>query len=90
SIENGKFKVRVRYGTSSTWGNFGGESFVVDCPARMPNLATYSPTVSTTKSRVAFAAHRVEHFVMKRIRYYQNGDLVQFDPTDRQVYPPQE
>ncbi|OYW16747.1 MAG: hypothetical protein B7Z55_13955, partial [Planctomycetales bacterium 12-60-4] len=26
---------------------FGGESFVVDCPARMPNLATYSPTVST-------------------------------------------
>jgi hypothetical protein len=88
SIENGQLKYRVRHGTSQSWGTFGGDNFVVSRPARRPDLSAYTPAVSTSKSRVAFAKHRVERFVLKRIRYYKNNELVKWDWTDRQVYPP--
>jgi hypothetical protein len=88
SIENGQLKYRVRYGLSQSWGTFGGDNFVVTRPARRPDLSGYSPSVSTSKSRVAYAAHRVEKFVLKRVRYYKNNELVKWDATDRQIYPP--
>jgi hypothetical protein len=88
SIENGHLKFRVKNGSSTSWGNFGNDSFVVSRPARRPNLSNYSTAVSTSKSRVAFAAHRVEKFSLKRVRYYFNNELVKTDETVRQVHPP--
>jgi hypothetical protein len=90
SIETGHLKFRVRNGSSTSWSTFGGDNFVVSRPARRPNLSAYSTDVSTAKSRVAFAAHRVEKFVLKRVRYYKNNELVRWDWTDRQVHPPVE
>jgi len=90
SIEQGQLKVRVRNGTSTSWGSFGGDSLVVSCPARQPHLKNYSTSLSVAKSRVAFAKHRVEKFALKRVRYYHNDNLVKTDETVRQVYPPTE
>lgn len=87
AIVNGQLWCGVRNGTSTTWGEFGASSLNVTCPARLPNLSQYSPELSTSKSRVAFAGHRVERFVLKRVRYYQNGELVKVDNTDKQVHP---
>lgn len=87
AIHNGQLWCGVRNGSSTTWGEFGAASLNVTCPARLPNLSQYSPDLSTSKSRVAFAGHRVERFVLKRIRYYQNGELVRTDNTARQVHP---
>jgi hypothetical protein len=90
AIENGHLKFRVLNGTSTSWGTFGGDSFVVSRPARRPNLSAYSTSVSTAKSRVAFASHRVEKFSLKRVRYYHNNTLIKTDETVQQVYPPAE
>lgn len=90
SIEQEKLKIRVKNGTSTSWGSFGGDSLVVSCPARQPNLSNYSTLLSVAKSRVAFAKHRVEKFSLKRVRYYHNDELVKTDETVRQVYPPTE
>jgi hypothetical protein len=90
SIEQGHLKVRVLNGTSVTWGSFGSNNFVVSRPARRPNLSQYSTRVSTENSRIAFAAHRVDRFVLKQVRYYQNGTLVKTDEAAQQLHPPVE
>lgn len=90
SIENGQLKFRVKNGTSTSWGNFGSDAFVVSRSARRSDLSLYSPVLSANKSRVGFAAHRVEKFALKTVRYYRNNVLLQTDETVRQVYPPTE
>uniref|UniRef100_A0A7C2P014 Uncharacterized protein n=1 Tax=Schlesneria paludicola TaxID=360056 RepID=A0A7C2P014_9PLAN len=90
SIENGMLKVRIKNGTSTTWGDFGGDHYVVSRPARVSDLSRYSTSLSTAKSRVGFAAHRVNKFALKMVRYYMNNQLVRVDETYQQLYPPAE
>jgi hypothetical protein len=88
TVESGQLKVRVKNGTSASWGSFGGDSFVVTKVAQRADLSDYTPTLSAAKSRVAYAKHRVERFALKRVRYYRNNILLKTDETLRQVYPP--
>ena len=90
AIYNGYLFVKVRNGSSLTWNSFGESSLILSCPARMPDLSNYTTNISSSKSRVAFAAHRVEKFALKKVRYYLNGELVKTDDTPRQIHPPVE
>jgi len=87
SISYGQLRFRVKNGTSSTWGSFGGTTLLVSSAATVPNLSGYSPALSAGKSRVAFAGHRVEKFALKQVRYYIDNQVVKVDEAVRQVHP---
>ncbi len=78
--------VSVRNGTSQTWGTFGGDELRLWSGSTFYNLNSYRTSHSTSNSRVGFASYRVTSFVLKEVRYYSNGELVQTDETDRVVH----
>lgn len=87
SIENGHLHFRVINGNSLTWDDFDRANLQIATPAKMPNLSGYTPTVSKKSSRITFASHRVDQFVMRKVRYYRNGELLKEDTTPRWVRP---
>lgn len=87
ALSYGLLRFRVKNGTSTTWGSFGGSNLYVSTPSTVANLSGYSTAVSVAKSRVAFAGHRVEKFSLKQVRYYIDSDVVKVDETFRQIHP---
>lgn len=74
-------------GTSTTWGNFGGNGTLratVGTP--QANLDGYDPAVSVTNSGVSYAANRVRSLVLKRVRVYGADGLIGEDTTRRVVH----
>ncbi|MBI1347162.1 hypothetical protein GC163_12840 [bacterium] len=87
AVGYGQLRFRVKNGTSTTWGSFGGSDLLVTSSTSLNNLTGYSPTISASKSRVGFAGHRVEKFALKQVRYYVDNTVVKVDETYRQVHP---
>ncbi len=74
-------------GTSSTWGNFGGEGTLkLITSSSLANLNGYSPDVSVKQSGVSYAANRVQSLVLKRVRAYGDSGLLAEDANPRIVH----
>lgn len=59
----------VGFGTSQSWGNFGGPETIVSIP--QADLRTsYNPQDSITASGVIFAKNRVDRLTLKKVRLY--------------------
>jgi hypothetical protein len=86
SLYDSRLHFSVRNGQSDTWGSFGGESLRLVSETDLPNLNGYRTANSTANSRIGFASYRVTRFVLKQVRYYSNGQLVQTDDADRVVH----
>lgn len=78
--------VSVRNGHSETWGDFGGTDLRLYSWTDLHNLNGYRTSHSTAKSRIGFASYRVTKFLLKEVRYYSHGELVQTDETDVVVH----
>jgi hypothetical protein len=76
----------ARNGHSQTWGDFGGDSLWLWYDTSLSNLNSYKTANSVEKSRIGFASYRVTRFVLKEVRYYSGGQLVQTDTNDYVVH----
>lgn len=83
---DGDLWVSARNGQSQTWGQFGSTEMRMWSPTSMANLNSYRTSNSVNNSRVGYASYRVTRFVLKEVRYYSNGELVQTDEDDRVVH----
>jgi hypothetical protein len=77
----------VSSGSSSTWGSFGGQGYLVaGVSTSLNSLNSYNPQVSVENSGVGYASNRVTSLVLKRVRY-RTADGQEFeDNTERVVY----
>lgn len=74
-------------GTSTTWGEFGGGSYLfAGYGTSLDTLAGYSPDFSVENSGIGFAANRVESLVLKRVRYTLADGTVVTDNNARVVH----
>jgi hypothetical protein len=74
-------------GTSSTWGNFGGQGYLTaTVDAGVSNLNGYSTDVSVANSGPGYAGNRVQSLVLKRVRRHLSNGQVQLDDTPRVVH----
>jgi len=74
-------------GTSTTWGNFGGDdSLRLTVATSLTHLDQYDPQVSVKHSSVSFAANRVQSLVLKSVRLYAATGLVSEDKTPKIVH----
>lgn len=65
----------VGFGTSQSWGSFGGPETVVTLPGvTLP--VKYSPEDSVSSSGVIFAKNRVERLTLKKVRFYTSDNQV--------------
>ncbi len=78
--------VTVRDGQSQTWGEFHSDPLRILEETGLTNLNGYRTSNSVAKSRVGFASYRVTRFVLKEVRYYSHGELVQRDETEHVVH----
>lgn len=78
---------QVLNGTSTTWGEFGGDSLKLVVATTLTNLNAYSPTVSVEHSNISFASNRVQSLVLKSVRVYGETGLLGEDNNPRVVFP---
>ena len=79
--------VEIINGTSTTWGNFGGDdSLKLVVPTQLLDLGQYDPQVSVKHSSGSFAANRVQSLVLKSVRAYNATGLAGEDNTPRIVH----
>lgn len=85
-ISGGNMSFEVVNGTSSTWGDFGGQGYLKSTyNTTLTDLGTYSPITSVTNSRVGFASHQVKRYSLIQVRYYSQDGLQTVDSTERVV-----
>ncbi len=86
-LDEGNLTFEIINGTSTTWGNFGGQGYLkASVATTLSSLGTYSPAVSVENSGVGYAANRVQSLVLKRVRYHMStGDQIE-DTTPRVVH----
>ncbi|MGE3819030.1 MAG: hypothetical protein AB7I30_06305 [Isosphaeraceae bacterium] len=76
----------VQQGQSQTWGNFGqGMQLSAAYAASPTSLMGYDPEVSAARSGVTWQSNYVTRLVLKRVRYYANGNLIWTDETPRVI-----
>ena len=87
-LESGKLTFEIKNGSSSAWGNFGGEGYLKPYPVNttLTNLNGYDPAVSVQNSGVSYAANRVQSLILKRVRYYTSTGEVVEDTAARVVH----
>lgn len=86
-IHENQLRFQILNGQSTTWGTFGdGEDLKLNRSTDLTHLGDYTPEKSTEFSRVGFAGHRVRKLVLKQVRYYSYGVLVNTDTTERVVH----
>ena len=86
-LHEGQLWFAVVDGTSSAWGDFGGQgNLKVNLPTNLTTLVGYRPEFSTEHSGVGFAGNRVASLMLKEVRWYSANDLVWRDTTDRVVH----
>ena len=75
-------------GTSTTWGNFGGQGYLkATVTTDLQNLNAYHPSVSVANSGISYAANRVQSLVLRKVRVYTSTGEVLEDNTVRPVHP---
>lgn len=85
-LQGGNLSFEVRNGTSTTWGNFGGQGYLrASVASSLNNLNGYSWAVSTQNSGVSFAGNRVQSLQIKQIRYYTDQGLIYTDNNVKSV-----
>jgi hypothetical protein len=86
-LSEGKLIFEVVGGTSTTWGDFGGEGTLkVMVDTTLTDLNGYSPDISVEHSGVSYAANRVQSLVLKRVRVYTDAGLLTEDTNPRVVH----
>jgi hypothetical protein len=86
-VDNGTLTFEIVNGSSTTWGNFGGQGYLkVSISTTLTSLPAYRPSVSVNNSGVGYAANRVESLVLKRIRVHTSTGEVFEDTTERIVH----
>ena len=87
SLEDGDLLFQIRNGVSQSWPDFGTHWHLKTRHlTTLGDLDDYSPDVSATNSRVAFAKHRVRKLVLVQVRYYSQAGLETTDVTPRIVH----
>lgn len=85
-VSEGQLTYCVKDGTSSTWGDFGGDSLTLSRATELVDLSAYSSAKSVEFSRVGFAAHRVKSFSLNKVRYYSGDTLVRTESSSQSVF----
>ena len=85
-LHGGSLTFEIKNGTSTTWGEFGGEHGLrTNCSSDLTSLNEYDPDVSVANSGTGYASNRVASLTLKRVRItFDNGDVV-VDDTERTV-----
>lgn len=87
-LNDGSLSFEIINGTSTTWGNFGGQGYLkASIPTTLISLDAYDPAVSAENSGVNYAANRVQSLVLKRVRVYTSTGEQLEDTTARVVHP---
>lgn len=87
SLEGGVLTFAITDGTSTTWGNFGGQGYLTaDLSTDLTSLNGYDPEISVRNSGVAYAGNRVMSLVLKRVRATLSTGEVLEDTTERVVH----
>ncbi|MBP90503.1 MAG: hypothetical protein CMJ64_27980 [Planctomycetaceae bacterium] len=80
----GGLTFEITGGSSTTWGNFGGDSSLrASFTTELTNLNGYSPTTSVQHSGIGYAANRVVTLSLKRVRVTLQDGAVLEDTTER-------
>lgn len=67
-VEDGTLTLEVVDGTSSSWGNFGGDDTLeISTPTTLTNLNGYRPAISLGESQVNYAGNRVQRLLLKKL-----------------------
>lgn len=84
---SGKVNFFVK-GNAPTWTNFGSDDHLnLQIGTPQTFFPNYSPDVSIKNSKITYAAHTVQKFAQKKVRYYASGGvLVHEDTTERVVH----
>jgi hypothetical protein len=85
-VYDNTLRFKVKNGTSTTWGTFGGDSLTHYRWTNLTDLGAYSPEHSAANSRVGFSGNRVAKLELKRVRYYSGNDLVSTQELNRVVH----
>lgn len=84
---SGLLVLEVVNGTSSTWGDFGGQGYLkLMLPQIVPNLDYYDPSISVERSAVVFGGNRVQSLAIKRVRLFTKDGQIFEDSTPRIVH----
>lgn len=68
-LNDGYLIFEINSGTSKTWGNFGGEGYLLTVEkSSMKDLCEYDPAMSVKNSGVGFAANRVTSLKLTEVR----------------------
>lgn len=86
-VSTGHLVFEIINGTSSTWGEFGGQGYLrAVVPSAVADLNGYQPDVSVRNSGAGYAANRVQSLVLKRVRYFLADGQQVVDTTERVVH----
>jgi len=86
-VTNGLLTFQVKNGHSTTWGTFGTSGyFKIQTWAGPNDLNSYSPTVSASRSGVAYASNRVKSLKILRVRGTLDNGATATDNTVRVVH----
>ncbi len=86
-FDSGNLEFEIINGTSTTWGNFGGQGYLkATVPTYLNDLNAYSTNTSVENSGVVFASNVVGTLVLKRVRTYRADGQMQEDATPRVVF----
>jgi len=83
-IEEGRIVFEIIDGTSTTWGDFGGQGYLKGSLVTfLTNLNDYDPAVSIANSGISYADNRVQSLTLKSVRVYLSTgeEIVQDTPT---------
>ncbi len=86
-FSEGTLRFEVVNGSSTTWGNFGGQGYLKgSVDTCMADLNAYSPEVSVANSGVGYASNRVQSLTLTAVRLtLSTGEVIE-DNTARVVH----
>ena len=88
-LDNWVLSFEIRDGSSTTWGDFGGDEghLRYSVWAFVDDLNGYSPAVAVPNCGIGYASNRVTSLVLKRVRYTLSTGQTVEDNVERTVYP---
>ena len=80
SVENGVVTMKIKDGTSQSWGDFGGQGYLqASIVTGQSTLNSYRPYVSLSESGISFAGNRVASLTLQRVRWtLSDGRVYQY------------
>jgi hypothetical protein len=86
-VSSGSLMFDVFNGTSESWGTFGPTSDLRRyVSTTLTDLNGYDPNVSVENSGVGYGGNRVTSLVLKQVRWYAGGTLVQTDNNPKTIH----